>query len=100
GAGCIEAVIMWDKVEGAAAGERFLFDGSGSVVAQLSEKPVPDEVISNLPSLAKRPGPSVRNGISYLPVLPRITLLIVGGGHVGAAVARLAADVDFDIWIL
>jgi xanthine dehydrogenase accessory factor len=27
-------------------------------------------------------------------------LLIVGGGHVGAAVARLAADVDFSVWVL
>src|SRR5207248_9232719 len=34
------------------------------------------------------------------PVLPRITLLIVGGGHVGQAVARLAAQADFDIWVL
>src|SRR5262249_52536254 len=39
-------------------------------------------------------------GIDYLPILPRITLLIVGGGHVGLAVAKLAAEVDFDIWVL
>jgi xanthine dehydrogenase accessory factor len=32
--------------------------------------------------------------------LPRITLLIVGGGHVGQAVAHLASSVDFDIWVL
>jgi len=32
--------------------------------------------------------------------LPRITLLIVGGGHVGQAVAKLAAAVDFDVWVL
>ncbi|HWY85211.1 MAG TPA: XdhC family protein, partial [Gemmataceae bacterium] len=50
--------------------------------------------------LAKRPKPYLQQGIAYLPVLPRITLLIVGGGHVGQAVARLAADVDFDIWVL
>jgi xanthine dehydrogenase accessory factor len=29
-----------------------------------------------------------------------VTLLIVGGGHVGQAVARLADEVDFDIWVL
>jgi xanthine dehydrogenase accessory factor len=40
----------------------------------------------------------VRKGIAYLPILPRIRLLIVGGGHVGTAVAKLAAEVDFDIW--
>jgi xanthine dehydrogenase accessory factor len=27
-------------------------------------------------------------------------LLIVGAGHVGQAVARLAAEVDFDVWVL
>jgi xanthine dehydrogenase accessory factor len=32
--------------------------------------------------------------------LPRVTLLIVGGGHVGQAVARLAAEVDFEVWVL
>src|SRR5262249_48171760 len=44
--------------------------------------------------------PAVHHGVAYLPVLPRITLLVVGGGHVGQAVARLAAEVDFDIWVL
>ena len=33
-------------------------------------------------------------------ILPRVTLLIVGGGHVGQAVARLAAEVDFDVWVV
>jgi xanthine dehydrogenase accessory factor len=33
-------------------------------------------------------------------VLPRITLLIVGGGHVGQAVGQLAAETDFDVWVL
>ena len=50
--------------------------------------------------LRQRPGPSVHQGVAYLPVLPRITILIVGGGHVGQAVAKLAAEVDFDIWVL
>jgi xanthine dehydrogenase accessory factor len=27
-------------------------------------------------------------------------LLIVGGGHVGQAVAKLAAEVDFNVWVL
>src|SRR5256885_4639782 len=38
--------------------------------------------------------------LPILPVLPRVSLLIVGGGHVGQAVARLAADVDFDVWVV
>jgi xanthine dehydrogenase accessory factor len=32
--------------------------------------------------------------------LPRCRLLIVGGGHVGKAVADLAADLEFDVWIV
>src|SRR5262249_39469089 len=39
-------------------------------------------------------------GIAYLPIPPRITLLIVGGGHVGQGVAELAGKVDFDVWVL
>ena len=31
---------------------------------------------------------------------PRVTLLLVGGGHVGHAVAKLAAEVGFDVWVL
>ena len=54
----------------------------------------------HLVPVRQRPGPAVHHGIAYLPILPRITLLIVGGGHVGQAVAKLAAEVDFDIWVL
>jgi xanthine dehydrogenase accessory factor len=61
---------------------------------------VPALVTQNLEAIERRPRPYVAQGIAYLPVVPRITLLIVGGGHVGQAVARLAADVDFDIWVL
>ena len=53
-----------------------------------------------LTPLERRPKPSHQQGVAYLPVLPRITLLIVGGGHVGQAVAKLGAEVDFDIWVL
>jgi xanthine dehydrogenase accessory factor len=35
-----------------------------------------------------------------MPAQPRVTLLLVGGGHVGQAVAQLASDVGFDIWVL
>src|SRR5262249_55929986 len=50
-----------------------------------------------LPLLSRRPGPSAQGGVAYLPVLPRVALLIVGAGHVGQAVARLAAEVEFDV---
>jgi xanthine dehydrogenase accessory factor len=81
-------------------GSRFLFDADGLLAAQTIAGAVPSVVGENLIPLRRRPEPAVRHGIAYLPILPRITLLVVGGGHVGQAVARLAADVDFDIWVL
>ncbi len=100
GKGCTEAVVLANPSNGATIGSRYLFDATGQAVAQLAMGSVPAEVIAHLPSLRQRPRPSVHKGVAYLPILPRITLLIVGGGHVGQAVARLAAEVDFDVWVL
>jgi xanthine dehydrogenase accessory factor len=50
--------------------------------------------------LNERPRASAHHGLSFLPHLPRITLHVIGGGHVGQAVAKLATDVDFDIFVL
>ena len=88
--GCTEAVVL-------GSGSRFLFDGVGNLV-EGSEPPA--GLLENLVSLRKRPRPYVAAGVSYLPMLPRITVFIVGGGHVGQAVAKLATDVDFDVWVL
>ncbi len=97
GRGCTEAILT---AAPGPVGNRYLFDAAGDLAAQLGPGPVPEEVTAHLVPLARRPGPSVHRGIAYLPVLPRITLLIVGGGHVGQAVARLAAEVDFEVWVL
>ncbi len=94
GRGCTEAVVL------APGGGRYLFDAAGRPAAQMGDVPPADEVLRGLLPLCQRPGPATRHGVAYLPVLPRITLLIVGGGHVGQAVARLAAEVDFDVWVL
>jgi xanthine dehydrogenase accessory factor len=98
GQGCTEAVVL--SAPGLPVGNRYLFDAEGRPVAQVGEGPVPPEVVQHLVPVQRRPRPAVHRGIAYLPILPRITLLIVGGGHVGQAVARLAAEVDFDIWVL
>jgi xanthine dehydrogenase accessory factor len=99
GRGCTEAVVL-DEAAGMPAGARFLFDADGAPLAQAVAGPIPEAVVRGLPPLARRPGPSAQHGIAFLPTLPRVTLLIVGGGHVGHAVARLAAEVDFDVWVL
>jgi xanthine dehydrogenase accessory factor len=99
GQGCTEAVIIKDEF-GAPVGNRYLFDAIGQPVAQTGEGQVPAEVIRYLAPLAKRPGPATQHGIAYLPILPRITLYIVGGGHVGQAVGRLAAEAGFEICVL
>jgi xanthine dehydrogenase accessory factor len=99
GRGCTEAVVL-EEAAGAPSGARYLFDGGGGLVARSAAGAVPEAVTRHLPLLACRPGPSAQHGVAFLPSLPRITLLIVGGGHVGHAVARLAAEVDFDVWVL
>jgi xanthine dehydrogenase accessory factor len=60
----------------------------------------PTQVREHLRPITSRPRPYVVKGIAYLPVLPRCRLVIVGGGHVGKAVADLAADLEFDVWIV
>ncbi len=107
GRGCTEAVAIAANPGGLPAGSRFLFDAAGRFVAHLVVGDVrngwpapPEEVSRHLAPLSQRPRPAVHQGIAYLPILPRITLFIVGGGHVGQAVAQLAAQVDFDVWVL
>lgn len=98
GAGCTEAVVI--SPEHAPIGSRYLFDVAGTLIDQLGSVPLPEAVRQGLIPLEKRPKPWHQHGVAYLPMLPRITLLIVGGGHVGQAVAKLGAEVDFDIWVL
>jgi xanthine dehydrogenase accessory factor len=99
GQGCTEAVIVHEQA-GAPVGSRYLFDADNRLASQRAEVAVPEAVVQHLRPLVQRPKPFVHRGAAYLPVLPRITLLIVGGGHVGQAVAHLAAEVDFDVWVL
>jgi xanthine dehydrogenase accessory factor len=99
GQGCTQAIAL-APASGLAPGDRFLFDANGRLVAQTTDAVLPPEIPQALVPLTQRPAPFSRHSITYLPVLPRITLLIVGAGHVGQAVARLAAEVDFDVWVL
>jgi xanthine dehydrogenase accessory factor len=100
GQGCTEAVVTNDQLPGIPAGSRYLFNAAGRLVAQTGSGVVPEAVSRQLVPLQRRPRPLVQQGIAYLPILPRIRLLIVGGGHVGQYVGKLAAEVDFDVWVL
>lgn len=96
GLGGIEAVCL----TGPNAGQRFLFDAEQQLVAQVGEEAAPPELSTGLPSLQERPRASAQHGVAYLPFLPRITLVLVGAGHVGQAVARLASELDFGVWVV
>jgi xanthine dehydrogenase accessory factor len=98
GRGCTEAVVVGPPA--VPVGSRYLFGPDDGPAARLAPGPAPEAVTAQLRSVSQRPRPYLGQGVAYLPVLPRITLLVVGGGHVGQAVARLAAEVDFDVWVL
>src|SRR5437762_847478 len=75
GCGCTEAIILADSQAGVPAGSRFLFDADGQLAAQTYDGIIPKAVSENLLPLNRRPETAVRQGIAYLPILPRITLL-------------------------
>jgi xanthine dehydrogenase accessory factor len=89
GAGCTEVVAL----SGAAPGSRYLLDAAHRLVANLGPP-------AELPTPGNSPRPSVVGDFALLPTPARITLLIVGGGHVGQAVAKLAAECEFNVWVL
>lgn len=106
GQGCSEAIVFdAEAAHGSSelahlAGDRYLLDGAGRIIAQRASQDPPAALAANLRSLADRPRPYVKQGISYLPRLQRCRLVIVGAGHVGQKVAELAADSDFDVWVI
>ena len=95
GEGFTEGVVVDPaRVPGAAVGRRALFGRDGRPFAgEPWEGPGPTP-------LEERPRPRVSGGVAWLPSSPRVRLVIVGAGHVGQAVAALAADTDFDVWVV
>jgi xanthine dehydrogenase accessory factor len=99
GKGCQEAIVFQEQKD-LAIGNRYLFDAKKQLVSQVGNEPPAQHVKPDLIDLYTRTTSKAQQGIAYLPFWPRITLLIVGAGHVGQAVAQLAAQADFDIWAL
>jgi xanthine dehydrogenase accessory factor len=102
GQGCTEAIVFDSKANELFAPSSFLFDASGQLIEKLGASPQsnPSQVTTHLRPLMSRPRSYAAHGIAYLPTLPRCRLVIVGGGHVGKAVADLASDLEFDVWIV
>jgi xanthine dehydrogenase accessory factor len=120
GAGFTEAVLFDGEASQCAAPALYLFDqddrpiagvclapvamereeDSTTVAADSATPPCPAIVAELLRPLSARSRPYATQGIAFLPAQPRCRLIIVGGGHVGQAVANLAADLDFDVWVV
>jgi xanthine dehydrogenase accessory factor len=101
GDGCTEAVLVdATALPGTSAGARVLFGPDGKMLGTMRLPEPPNSLRQNLGRLSERPHPRSRGGWAYLPILPRSRLVIVGAGHVGQAVAELAAQADFDVWVV
>jgi xanthine dehydrogenase accessory factor len=100
GDGLTEAVVVDPDHAGAEIGTRLLFDHEGAFVTAWPSAPAGEKVGASLARLPDRPRPTVRDGVALLPTLPRVRLVIVGAGHVGQGVANLAAQADFDVWVV
>jgi xanthine dehydrogenase accessory factor len=102
GLGATEAIVFDGATSKLAAPASYLIDGEGKLLATLhaTAGELPSSIAQELKSLEVRPRPYIAAGVSYLPVLPRCRLIIVGGGHVGQAVADLATPLDFEVWVV
>jgi xanthine dehydrogenase accessory factor len=99
GDGFTEAVVIGEAA-GLPIGDRYLFAGTGDRVSCLATRPAWETVAAHLPPLTIHAQPVTRQGIAYLPIPPRVTVFLIGGGHVGQAVGRLASEVGFDVEVL
>ena len=100
GSGGTEA-IAFEADGGLQPTASYLFNAERQVLAKLrTDINPPSELLKELAPLSQRPGPSAQRGIALLPILPRCRLVIVGAGHVGQAVAHLAGELDFNVWVV
>ena len=101
GLGLVEAVALDpDRCEAPSLGARVLYGPDATPVAALPPGDPPPGFDDLIEPVERRPKARTRDGVAILPVLPRIRLVIVGAGHVGQAVASLAAGADFDVTVV
>ena len=99
--GFVEAIAFDQRRESGPA-TLILFDEQAQQVASLGaiDGTLVESISAMISPLSERPKAIAQNGIAILPVLEQCHLLIVGGGHIGKAVADIAYDLDFDVWVL
>lgn len=105
GRGLTEIVQHEEKslVDGGTSVGALLLDANGRPLASLESGGLSawqQAALASYRSLSSRPRPYCDEHFAFLPTLPRYRLLIIGGGHVGQAVANLAAELDFEVWVV
>jgi len=101
GKGFTEAIVFEEGKSGLPAPSSFLFDSENQPLAAIHANPqdAGGEIRELLEPIVSRPRPYAERGMAFLPMVPRCRLVIVGGGHIGKAVAELAADLNFEVWV-
>jgi len=100
GIGVTEAVVFESK-DPCLRGNCYLFAADNSLLDSLPVKSAPSSTtLGQLRPVDSRPRAYIADGVAYLPSLSHYRLIIVGGGHVGQAVADLATRLDFDVWVV
>ncbi len=82
-AGTVSVALVEESGRAGAAGG-FDFDGRAAALCMASGRPMFSE----------------ESGIFYDPVFPREKLLILGGGHIGQALASMAVELDFEATVV
>ncbi len=101
GEGFTEAIALDPEKSGVPrVGSRVLFDADRRPFASYPSGTPADRMAARVEPLDDRPKSSLVQGVACLPSLPRVRLVIVGAGHVGEAVADLAARADFEVWVV
>jgi xanthine dehydrogenase accessory factor len=105
-AGLTEVIAYDQQASGLPTPVRLLFDADQQLPAswlpidQQLDESLLEQLKAELAPLSDRPRARARGGVAWLPALPRCRLVIVGGGHVGQAVAALASDLEFDVTVV
>jgi xanthine dehydrogenase accessory factor len=94
-------VIVFEQPNKSDPATLILFDEQAQQIASLGaiDRTLVESIPTMVSPITERPKAIAQNGIAILPVLEQCRLLIVGGGHIGKAVADIAYDLDFDVWV-